>query len=40
MVKRYTEADMKQFGLWLGNNLSTFKNKNIDELFKLFINQI
>ena len=32
----YSEEDMKQFGLYLGNNLKELKNKTIDEIFEQF----
>lgn len=31
--KIFTAEDMKEFGLWLGNNLKDLKNKNIDDIF-------
>jgi hypothetical protein len=31
--KEYTEEDVKNFGLWLGNNIKKFKNRTIDDLF-------
>jgi hypothetical protein len=37
--KTFTENDMKNFGLWLGNNLKNNKGKTIDNLFDIFINQ-
>jgi hypothetical protein len=33
----YTEEDMKQFGLYLGDNLKNLKGKTIDEIFEEFI---
>jgi hypothetical protein len=35
--KMYTEEDMKQFGLYLGDNLKNLKGKTIDEIFEEFI---
>jgi hypothetical protein len=32
-TKTYSEEDLKQFGLWLGNNLKKLKGKTIDEIF-------
>lgn len=32
-IKEYTEEDIKNFGLWLGDNLRKNKNRTIDELF-------
>lgn len=29
----HSEEDMKQFGLWLGNNLKKLKGKEIDDLY-------
>jgi hypothetical protein len=37
--KIHTESDMKEFGLWLGNNLKKFKGKTIDDLYLEFVNQ-
>lgn len=37
---KYTEEDMKQFGLFLGSNLKAHKNKMIDELLKEFTRPI
>ena len=37
--KGYSEEDMKQFGLYLGNNLKKLKGKSIDELFTNFKQQ-
>ena len=34
--KGYSEEDMKQFGLYLGDNLKKLKGKSIDELFTNF----
>ena len=34
--RMYSEEDMKQFGLYLGNNLKELKNKTIDEIFEQF----
>jgi hypothetical protein len=31
--KEYTEEDVKNFGLWLGNNIKKFRNRTIDDLF-------
>lgn len=31
--KEYTEDDVKDFGLWLGDNIKKFRNRTIDELF-------
>jgi hypothetical protein len=33
---KYSEEDMKQFGLYLGNNLKKLKGKTIDEIFEQF----
>lgn len=33
---KYTAEDIKQFGLFLGNNFKQFKNKTINEIFNLF----
>lgn len=38
-MDKFTEEDMKQFGLWLGANLKKNKNKTIDELFDEFIKE-
>lgn len=35
----YSEEDMKNFGLWLGNNFKKNKNKSIDDLFNDFIKE-
>jgi hypothetical protein len=35
---KYSEEDMKQFGLYLGDNLKKLKNKSIDEIFEQFKN--
>ncbi len=35
----YSEEDMKQFGLYLGDNLKKLKGKSIDELFTNFKQQ-
>jgi hypothetical protein len=35
----YSEEDMKQFGLYLGDNLKKLKGKSIDELFTTFKQQ-
>jgi hypothetical protein len=32
----YSEEDMKQFGLYLGDNLKNLKGKTIDEIFEKF----
>jgi hypothetical protein len=32
-TKVYSGEDLKQFGLWLGNNLKILKGKTIDEIF-------
>ncbi len=37
--KGYSEEDMKQFGLYLGDNLKKLKGKSIDELFTNFKQQ-
>jgi hypothetical protein len=37
--RMYSEEDMKQFGLYLGNNLKKLKGKSIDELFTNFKQQ-
>ena len=37
--KGYSEEDMKQFGLYLGDNLKKLKGKSIDELFTTFKQQ-
>jgi hypothetical protein len=34
--RSYSEEDMKQFGLYLGDNLKKLKNKSIDEIFEQF----
>ena len=34
--RMYSEEDMKQFGLYLGNNLKQLKGKTIDEIFEQF----
>lgn len=34
--KEYTAEDMKQFGLFLGDNLKKYKGKSIDEIFEIF----
>ena len=34
--KGYSEEDMKQFGLYLGDNLKKLKGKSIDEIFEQF----
>ena len=34
--RMYSEEDMKQFGLYLGDNLKKLKNKSIDKIFKQF----
>ena len=34
--KSYSEEDMKQFGLYLGDNLKKLKGKTIDEIFEQF----
>ena len=34
--KLYSEEDMKQFGLYLGDNLKKLKGKTIDEIFEQF----
>ena len=34
----YTEEDMKQFGLYLGDNFKKLKSKTIDEIFEQFKN--
>jgi hypothetical protein len=34
--KLYSEEDMKQFGLYLGDNLKKLKGKSIDEIFEQF----
>ena len=34
--RMYSEEDMKQFGLYLGNNLKKLKGKTIDRIFKQF----
>jgi hypothetical protein len=34
--RMYSEEDMKQFGLYLGDNLKKLKNKSIDEIFEQF----
>lgn len=31
--KMFSQEDMKEFGLWLGENFDKFKNKSIDEIF-------
>jgi hypothetical protein len=36
--RMYSEEDMKQFGLYLGDNLKKLKNKSIDEIFEQFKN--
>ena len=35
----YSEEDMKQFGLYLGDNLKKLKGKTIDEIFEQFKNK-
>ncbi len=35
----YSDEDMKQFGLYLGDNLKKLKGKSIDELFTTFKQQ-
>ena len=35
---KYSEEDMKQFGLYLGDNLKKLKGKTIDEIFEQFKN--
>jgi len=37
--KIYSEEDMKQFGLYLGDNFKKLKGKTIDEIFKQFLNK-
>jgi hypothetical protein len=32
----YSEEDMKQFGLYLGDNLKKLKDKTIDEIFEQY----
>jgi RNase P subunit RPR2 len=34
--RSYSEEDMKQFGLYLGDNLKKLKGKSIDEIFEQF----
>jgi hypothetical protein len=34
--RMYSEEDMKQFGLYLGDNLKKLKGKSIDEIFEQF----
>lgn len=34
--RMYSEEDMKQFGLYLGDNFKKLKNKSIDEIFEQF----
>lgn len=34
--RSYSEEDMKQFGLYLGDNIKSLKGKTIDELFEQF----
>ena len=34
--RMYSEEDMKQFGLYLGDNLKKLKGKTIDEIFEQF----
>ena len=34
--KSYSEEDMKQFGLYLGDNFKKLKGKTIDEIFEQF----
>jgi hypothetical protein len=34
--RMYSEDDMKQFGLYLGDNLKKLKGKSIDEIFEQF----
>lgn len=34
--RMYSEEDMKQFGLYLGDNLKKLKSKTIDEIFEQF----
>ena len=36
--RMYSEEDMKQFGLYLGDNLKKLKGKSIDEIFEQFKN--
>jgi hypothetical protein len=36
--RMYSEEDMKQFGLYLGDNLKKLKGKTIDEIFEQFKN--
>jgi len=36
---KFTEDDIKNFGLFLGSNLKKHKNKSIDELFDEWINK-
>ena len=35
---KFSEEDMKQFGLYLGDNLKKLKGKTIDEIFEQFKN--
>lgn len=35
-AQMYSEEDMKQFGLYLGNNFKELKGKTIDEIFEQF----
>lgn len=34
--RMYSEEDMKQFGLYLGDNFKKLKSKTIDEIFEQF----
>lgn len=34
--RMYNEEDMKQFGLYLGDNFKKLKGKSIDEIFTTF----
>ena len=35
-VKMYSEEEVKQFGLYLGDNLKKLKDKTIDEIFEQY----
>lgn len=37
--RMYSDEDMKQFGLYLGDNLKKYKGKLIDDIFEEFINK-
>lgn len=39
LERMYSEEDMKQFGLYLGDNLKKLKGKTIDEIFEKFKEQ-